>query len=622
MCHHVPVRGTSHFRRVCWAVGALLTAALVLSTFSACRLGEPSVASADALLLAPQDSGSVVDISLEPFQTPAFSELASRVLVVYHAGLRDSTSVAKDYAKLRGIPAGNLCPIEPRSDVAFDIASYEESVKEPVRACLEALDSRKILYIVMSYRTPFRVIAPDGKVNLAVDALLSDVWDEVVAQPYPERNLHPHPYFAPHQSKANFFIDYLPLYKFRERPGAPRLYSVWRLDAPTEVLAAGLVRKALTAELSGGPKGRACFDRNSGPLNAQADTSYAAGEWALERAGDFARAAGFDVLTDEHHEEFGTAPAPARCEDAILYAGWYSLNNYNDAFSWAPGAVGFHLDSLSALHPRSGPNWSANALLHGITVTSGAIDEPYLAMMPQPDGVFHDLMQGAPVGDAFLRNTLAVKWRIIHIGDPLYRPFPKGIGPLARGLPGGVSIGLPNPRMPGGARFRAVVSAGADSAEERVIRLSTEPKGLVSGPETIRLQPGQRAVPVTLSTSGVDADTPVTIRVEWEQSHAENVLNLLPLFPQFSAANPQPKGGETVILNLRMIGLEGSGELRVAVRSGCPEIVHVPESVLIPIGATGATFEARTETVAETVNCDVEVSALGARKSLQLGITP
>src|SRR5690606_29779520 len=127
---------------------------------------------------------------------------------------------------------------------------------------------------------------------------------EVVAQPYPERNLHPHPYFAPHQSKANFFIDYLPLYKFRERPGAPRLYSVWRLDAPTEVLAAGLVRKALTAELSGGPKGRACFDQNSGPLDAQPDTSYAAGEWALERAGDFARAAGFDVLTDEHHEEF------------------------------------------------------------------------------------------------------------------------------------------------------------------------------------------------------------------------------------------------------------------------------------------------------------------------------
>jgi hypothetical protein len=40
-------------------------------------------------------------------------------------------------------------------------------------------------------------------------------------------------------------------------------------------------------------------------------------------------------------------------------------------------------------------------------------------------------MQGAVLGDALLRNTMPVKWRIIHIGDPLYRPFPKGLGEWA-----------------------------------------------------------------------------------------------------------------------------------------------------------------------------------------------
>jgi uncharacterized protein (TIGR03790 family) len=145
----------------------------------------------------------------------------------------------------------------------------------------------------------------------------------------------------------------------------------------------------------------------------------------LHRAAQFARNAGFVVTEDSHEAEFGTPPAPARCDDALLYAGWYSLNNYNDAFSWRPGAVGIHLDSASAANPRGGRNWSANAIVKGITVTAGAVEEPFLQGLPRPDGIFYNLLVGANVGDAFLRNTLWLKWMIINIGDPLYRPFAK-----------------------------------------------------------------------------------------------------------------------------------------------------------------------------------------------------
>lgn len=357
--------------------------------------------------------------------------LAERVLVVYNATLRDSPSVAKDYAKLRKVPERNLCAVSPPSDTALNIEDYEKTVKQPVRSCLNRAGASNVLYIVLSYRMPFRVIEPGGKVNLALDSLLSDVWDEAIQEPYPERNLSPHAYFAVGASKAKRYPDFVPLAEFRSRPGAPRIYSVWRLDAPTEILAADFVRKALRTERAGGPKGRGCFDRNSGPLDDAEDRGYPAGEWDIERAADLARAAGWDVMLDENKEEFGTPPAPERCDNAIFYAGWYSLNNYNDAFTWAEGAIGIHLDSLSALHPRTGKNWAANAIAHGITVTSGAIDEPYLTAMPHPDGVLRNLLEGANVGDAFFRNTLAVKWRIIHLGDPLYRPFAGGAGPWA-----------------------------------------------------------------------------------------------------------------------------------------------------------------------------------------------
>ena len=43
---------------------------------------------------------------------------------------------------------------------------------------------------------------------------------------------------------------------------------------------------------------------------------------------------------------------------------------------------------------------------------------------PHPDGVVRNLLEGANVGDAFLRNTNWVRWMIVNRGDPLYRPFP------------------------------------------------------------------------------------------------------------------------------------------------------------------------------------------------------
>src|SRR5262249_20083307 len=107
--------------------------------------------------------------------------------------------------------------------------------------------------------------------------------------------------------------------------------------------------------------------------------------------------------------------------------GWYSLNHYNDAFTWNPGAIGLHLDSASAANPRGGTNWVANAVMKGITITSGAAAEPYLKGFPHSDQIFLYLFQGGAAGHALLRSTRWLKWMLLNIGDALYRPFPKSI---------------------------------------------------------------------------------------------------------------------------------------------------------------------------------------------------
>jgi uncharacterized protein (TIGR03790 family) len=262
---------------------------------------------------------------------------------------------------------------------------------------------------------------------VSLDQYIEDIWDTLGP-----RSPIANPYFVRAVSRSGIYPPFISLADARRVAGAKPIYSVWRLDAPTASLAMGLVDKAIQAEQQG-LTGQACIDRRFGKdMNSIEDRGYGTGEWDLHQAAEFLRRAGVTVVEDAEGAEFGSAPAPLRCDGAIFYAGWYSLNHYNDAFSWKPGAIGIHLDSASAADPRGGANWSANAIKKGITITSGALDEPSLEGLTHVDGIVHDLLAGANVGDAFLRHTAALKWMIINIGDPLYKPsFRHGLASLS-----------------------------------------------------------------------------------------------------------------------------------------------------------------------------------------------
>jgi uncharacterized protein (TIGR03790 family) len=359
------------------------------------------------------------------------TNLNRRVLVVYAANSPDSLAVAKYYAKVRYIPAANLCPIHLRNTDATLLRGeeYEQNVKSPVEECLKSAGPDKILYIVLAYVRPFR-IDPGGLHDYALDSYLADIWDFYSTRPIDPAPGKLHPYYANHHAREEIFLPFLSLADFRAQQDSAMIYSVWRLDGPTPAIARSLVDKAVKIEAAHGPSGQACIDEQVDPMGSP-DQGYRAADWDLHRAAEMLASAGFKVLEDTRSTEFGTPPSET-CPDTALYAGWYKYGHYNDAFSWNDGAIGFHLDSGSMLDAREGESWSVNALKRGITVTSGAESEPFLAALPRPSGVFHDLLAGANVGDAFLRNTRFLKWRIVNIGDPLYTPFPggrKNIGP-------------------------------------------------------------------------------------------------------------------------------------------------------------------------------------------------
>jgi len=146
-------------------------------------------------------------------------------------------------------------------------------------------------------------------------------------------------------------------------------------------------------------------------------------------------------------------------------------------------------------------------------VTSGAVDEPYLEGMAHPDGVFRNLFEGANVGDAFLRNIRQLKWRILNLGDPLYRPFSNGLPPFSSGaIVPESSLALAHQLVPGGAHGVGMVAMAKPAPEGgTVVSLrSSDPKS-AAVPENVRVPQGARSAAFVISTTRVAQRTYVRI---------------------------------------------------------------------------------------------------------------
>jgi hypothetical protein len=382
-----------------------------------------------------------------------------------------------------------------------------------------------------------------------------------------------------------------------------------------------LVDKALYAEAHG-LSGRGCFDLNA-PADAQLDYSYGEGNWDIYQAAAFARKAGFPILEDTHHEEFGTAPAPLRCDGAALYAGWYSLNHYNDAFTWNPGAIGIHLDSASAVNPRSGPNWVANAVMKGITITSGAVTEPYLENLPHPDQAFLYLLEGANAGDALLRSTRLLKWRIINIGDPLYRPFPHGARNTARQIPDLAFALLPRLTV-ADAASAGIVGLNRPAPEGGLnFSIKTNLPGLVTVPPKVSIPAGANRATFRIQVHAVHDDaTTVRISVAHDELTRSNTLVLFPVLAPLVLRPASVRSGLSsmgAVMLRRKAPVDG---ITVPLSSSDATLVNVPTEIKVPAGQNTAAFPITTRHVIAQRQITITASYAGVTRQATLTVVP
>ncbi len=197
---------------------------------------------------------------------------------------------------------------------------------------------------------------------------------------------------------------------------------VSRLDGPTPAAVRRVIDDSLEAERRG-LAGKAYFDARW-PVKEKKDLSaYESYDRAIHNAARIVEKGGkMPVVLDEREALFQPGAAP----DAALYCGWYSLGKYVDAFTWARGAVGYHIASseCTTLKKAGSTVWCRMMLEKGVAATLGPVAEPYLQAFPLPDVFFTCIIDGRfPLAECYTVSNPYWSWQMVLIGDPLYRPF-------------------------------------------------------------------------------------------------------------------------------------------------------------------------------------------------------
>ncbi|MGD0486567.1 MAG: TIGR03790 family protein [Syntrophorhabdales bacterium] len=383
---------------------------------------------------------------------------ADQLLIVTNKRVPESDQLARYYMKRRSVPAKNLVHLDTLELEDVSRQEYDREIAGPIRAFLAKNDpeGKKFRCIVLMYGIPLRVgpPVPSEEERRQISELRkrrTDVEDQIKASEKDKAALIelrkqqgaiqnetagmskllgsasvdseialvmenrfspqwlPNKYFVGFRGKA---IENMP----------QKVLLVSRLDGPSDTIVRRIIDDSIEVEKAG-LSGKAYFDARWPEKENKDPSYYQVYDRMIHHAARVVENSGkMAVVLDEQERLFQPGEAP----DAALYCGWYSLGKYVDAFTWAKGAVGFHAASseCATLRNRTSTVWCKSMLEKGVAATVGPVAEPYLQSFPLPDVFFGCLTDGRPtLAECYAVSIPFWSWRMVLIGDPLYRPF-------------------------------------------------------------------------------------------------------------------------------------------------------------------------------------------------------
>jgi len=389
----------------------------------------------------------------------------SEILVIVNNRSPAGVELARYYMEKRGIPSDQIVRIKAKVKERCSREYFETVVLPPIRRFLrESSKGRAIKCLLTVYGVPLVVNPPkpdkedleeitsvekrlrnfqealkalkkegkkkgaSGKLEKEIKALrakikklkkadqLASLDSELSLARFEKYRLKmwlPNPYFVGY--KRNERLETL----------KNKTLMVSRLDGPDFKTVKRIIDDSIRTE-SSGLRGVAYFDsRYTKPNNGT--SAYAWYDLSIKKAADYVEKSRFmKVVLDTSPELF----KPCSCPNAALYCGWYSLAKYVDAFAWVPGAIGYHIASSEcrSLHNKKASYWCIKMLEKGVAATLGPVAEPCVQTCPPPHLFFKFLMEGKPLVEAYFLSKPSISWRMVLVGDPLYRPFKSNAG--------------------------------------------------------------------------------------------------------------------------------------------------------------------------------------------------
>ena len=222
------------------------------------------------------------------------------------------------------------------------------------------------------------------------------------------------------------------------RAQVPAVLMTARLDGPTQQTVRDLIANSLLTERDG-LKGKVVIDSRGMAPGANAYGIY--DQTLRNLANLVAGKTKLSLVHDDTNELFRPDVNPQT--DVALYCGWYSLKNYIPAFTFARGAVGFHVASfeMTSLRDPGNRGWVMGLLRDGVCATLGPVSEPYLSSFPRADDFFPLLMTGKlPLAEVYWSTNPMASWKQGLIGDPLYTPYKTNPALAVADLPGRMKV--------------------------------------------------------------------------------------------------------------------------------------------------------------------------------------
>ncbi len=343
---------------------------------------------------------------------PAHALAPHEVLVIANRNASASQGLAKYYMEQRQIPRENLVLLWITDKETCSREAYETKVIPPVRRALEA--NPDIRALVTVHGVPLR-IAGDPEPEKRTDKMPK--WDTTAALDS-ELSLVLHPGYEINFWQPNPF--YLGFREQKLPVSQSQVMMVSRLDGSSPELVRRIIDDAIAAE-AGGLKGKMYLDARWPDPGEKKVSGYALYDRSLHRVAQHHEAQTLlPVKLDSRSELFDIGA----CPDTALYCGWYSLAKYVDSFTWSRGAVGYHMASSECvtLRKKDSPLWCKNILEKGAAATVGPVGEPYIQGFPMPEIFFNLLTEGRlTLAEAYLVSLPYLSWKMVLIGDPLYR---------------------------------------------------------------------------------------------------------------------------------------------------------------------------------------------------------